>query len=139
MAEIATIYGNFYVEALTGKVNLLTDTAKCMICTNAYVPDVEAHKYLSDVAHEITGAGYAQVILASKTLVYDAVAKKVKFDALDMDINNVTMIGARYVVVYIDSGDPLTSILIGYVDLGADRDIDDGTFKLIWDAQGILS
>ena len=139
MAEIANIYGNFYVEALTGKINLLTDTIKCMICTSAYTPNADTHKFLSDVTDEIVGTGYAKVTLANKTVAYDAVAKKVVFDADDMIINNATLTGARYVVLFADSGVPVSSILIGYVDLGANRDLDDGTFKLIWDALGILN
>jgi hypothetical protein len=40
-------------------IDWLSDTIKCMLCTSTYTPNLDTHKYKSDITNEITGTGYS--------------------------------------------------------------------------------
>lgn len=39
-------------------IDWLSDTIKCLLCSSSYTPNLDTHKYKSDVTNEITGTGY---------------------------------------------------------------------------------
>lgn len=58
------LYRNF-PNALAGTlvsgnapIDWLSDTLKCMLLTSTYTPNLDTHKYKSDLTNEITGTGY---------------------------------------------------------------------------------
>lgn len=53
-------------------IDLLSDTLKCMLLTNAYTPNLDTHKYKSDLTNEISGTGYTAggATLGSPALTY---------------------------------------------------------------------
>lgn len=55
-------------------IDWLSDTIKCMLLTNAYTPNLDTHKYKSDLTNEITGTGYSAsgATLGSATLTFTA-------------------------------------------------------------------
>lgn len=55
-------------------IDLLSDTLKCMLLTSSYTPNLDTHKYKSDLTNEITGTGYTAggATLGSPTLTYTA-------------------------------------------------------------------
>ena len=55
-------------------IDLLSDTIKCMLCTSTYTPNLDTHKYKSDVTNEITGTGYTAggATLGSPPLTFTA-------------------------------------------------------------------
>lgn len=140
MAVIAKWYGNALLKALSKEINWTTDTVKVKLCSSTYVPDQDAHTYMSSVTNEVTGTGYIAggQALTGKTIGYTAATNVIMLDAADVTWSNST-ITARYAVVYVDTGTAATSPLLGYVDFGADVVSSGGPFTITWDANGIFT
>jgi hypothetical protein len=139
MAVTAYWYGKAFLSAFNKEIDLNEATKiKVMLCTNAYVPDQDAHDYKDDVTNEVVGAGYvaggAELTTLSPT--YTAGTNVFAFNADDVTWAAAT-ITARYAVVYYNTGVDGTSPLICYIDFGADVTSTAGNFTITWDAGGI--
>jgi hypothetical protein len=141
MAVSAKFYGKAFLSAFNKEIDLDSDTLKVMLCTSAYVPDQDAHRYKSDVTNEVTGAGYTAggAALTSPTVTYTGATNTFALDAADVAWPGSTLT-ARYAVVYdaIPATDA-TRPLLCYVDFGADVSTSVGTFTITWDAAGITT
>ena len=117
----------------------LTDTIKVMLATSADPPNQDTDEFKSAVTGEVVGTGYTArgVTLASKTLAADAASNETRFDAADVSWTAASFT-ARYAIIYKDTGTDGTSVLLGYVDFGADETVSAGTFSIAWDATGAL-
>lgn len=137
MAVSATLYGNVYAKAFNGEINYLTDTIKAMLTTSTYVPDQNAHVYLSSVTNEVVGTGYTAggLTLTSKTVAY--ASKATAFDCADLVWSSASFT-ARRVVFYKSTGTASTSPLIGWDDFGADLSPSGGNFTVTIDASGLF-
>ena len=136
----AKTYGKFWLHCLKGDIDIDTQTFKVMLCTSAYTPDQDNHEFKSSVTNEITGTGYTAggVALTSLVGAYTGASNTVSLDAADSTWSGATFT-ARYAVVYMDSGSAATSILVGYVDFGADKSPDAGAFTVAWNTGGIIT
>lgn len=121
MALTAYPYGAFLRNLAAGQHNVLSDTVNVLLTTSGYTPNVDTHANLSDLSSEVTGTGYTAggKTLANKSLTYDATNKWALFGADPVVWSGATFT-ARYAVVYKATGTASTSLLIGYIDLGAD-------------------
>lgn len=68
---------NSFVGGLTAgnaAIDWLSDTMKCMLCTSSYAPNLDTHKFKSDVTNEVTGTGYSAggATIGSPTITYTA-------------------------------------------------------------------
>ena len=134
------IYNIFRAELLNGNIDLVNDTIKVMLLTNAYTPDVDAHTYISDVsANEVSGSGYTAggATLANKSVTQDNTNDRGVFDADDVSWPNST-ITARYAVLYKDTGTPSTSPILAIYDFGSDQTTNNVEFKITWGANGLI-
>lgn len=118
------------------------DTIKVMLCTSAYTPDQDTHRYKSSVTNELVATGYTATgaTLGSKTSVYTSGTNTHALDAADTAWTTATWTTARYAVVY--DATPATDAtrpLICYIDFGADQSVTAGTFTIQWPAGGIVS
>jgi len=140
MAITAKRFGNATLKALNKEVDWDTDTIKVMLCTSTYVPDQDTHIYKSSITNEVIGTGYTAggVTLTTKTIGYTGATNVTKLDADDVTWASST-ITARYAVIYVDTGVDATSVLLGYVDFGADVSSTNGNFTITWDAAGIFT
>jgi hypothetical protein len=125
------------------RIDYLTDTIKCSLHTNTYVPDQDAHDYFNDVTNELAGTGgytAGGVTLAGKTLTYDGPTNTVRFKCNDITWTALTSSGPiRYAVYRKDTGVASTSHLMGYVNMGADQSPAGVDFTVRGDAtDGIL-
>lgn len=137
---IAKMYGNFLAKALNKEIDLDTDTIKVMLCTSGYAPNQHTHIYKSSVTNEVssTGTNYTTRGKALTGLAITYSTGVVKFDADNIQWDSSTMT-ARYAVIYQDTGNDTTSVLIGYVDFEVDQASSNGTFLITWDAGGIFT
>lgn len=141
MAVTAKLYGPLMLSLANKELNLATDTLNVMLCTSAYVPDQDNHRYKSSVTNEVVGTGYTAggATLTSVTVTYTAATNTVMLDAADMAWNAATLT-ARYAVIY--DATPATDAtrpLIAYVDFGADSSASGAPFTITWDAAGIAT
>lgn len=114
-------YNEGVYRALTGGIDFENDSFKAMIVTASYTPDVDAHLDRADVTNEVTGTGYT----AGGEAITCTVTKDTANNRIDIAWDDVTWEGAtitgRGVIIYLDTGDAATDILVSYVDWGENK------------------
>jgi len=140
MALSATVYNWAKSDFLKGNIDLDT-SAKCALLTTAYTPDIDSHRYWSDVsAYEVAGTGYTAggATLTNVSTTVDTANDRAYIDADDTSWSNATLSNLRYAVIYYPTGDPATSPLVGYINFGSTKSLTDGTFTIAWDSGGVI-
>ena len=141
---MASLIFNSYKTALINndtKINLEdTDTIKVALVTSSYTPSAASHDFFDDVTNEVSGTGYTAggATLGTKTVTQDNTDDEGVFDAADTTWTT-SSITARGAVLYKSTGTPGTSPLIAYIDFGANKTSDGGTFQITWATEGILN
>lgn len=140
MAVTTLVYGLALQSILSGEVNFTAGDVKCMLCSDLYTPDQDAHRYASDVTGEVVGTGYAAggLSLTGKAVTYDAATNTLKLTATNLSWPAST-ITARYAVFYVNTGTPATSPLLCVWDFGSDVTSTTGPFDVTFDAAGLLN
>jgi len=134
----------FYMKYLhhvdIGDVNILSNTVKAVLVSNAYTPDTTAtgHEFLSSV----TGVIATSSAFSGKTeIAGNFTAANITFAAVASGST------ALYIVLYIDTGVAGTSILIGLIDTASSQGLgalplntNGGDISVQWDtANGIYT
>src|SRR4051794_7870442 len=126
MAATIKCYGHAGAHLQAGDIAWVANTVKLALCTSAYTPDQGNHEFFSDITNEIAaGGGYSAggFSLAGKSLVYDATTREERFDASDLSSAALTPASPfRYGIIYKSTGVAGTSILLAYINFGADQD-----------------
>ena len=141
MAVTALVYGGFLQSLANKEVDLDSDVLKIMLCTSAYTPNQDTHRYTSSVTGEVTGTGYTSGgnTLGSVAVTYTAGTNTLTLDAADTSWSNST-ITARYAVIYDSTpATDATRPLIAYIDFGADVSSSGAAFNITFDAAGIVT
>lgn len=141
-----TIYNSFKSRLFTNGVNSLnwTDpgtTVKVMLTTNSYVPNEDTHQFRSAVTNEIpNGGGYTTggMTLPGKSLAVNTTSNTVTLNATTATWANSTITNARYAVLYVDTGNAATDILIAAFDFGVDKSSSNDNFSFVPNASGLL-
>jgi hypothetical protein len=138
MAVTAFWFSKGLQKALTGTVDLDTDTFKALLTTSAYTPDQDLHDFRDDVTNEISGTGYVAggVTLASVTVTYDTATNEIRFDFADPQWTGASFTARKLVVYKARGGAASADELVMWVDFGGDEVVSSGTFTVIIDATG---
>lgn len=137
---MANVVYNIARQQLTlGQIDLATADLWVML-TYGYVPDIEAHNYVSAAAgFEVIGEGYSRVKLENASLVRDTVNNRMVLTADDItwSLANFQADGA---VLFINTNDDTTSPLITFLDFGSVKRSQNTPFIIQWSsAEGILN
>ena len=121
-AVTASPYGAFLLALGKAQINLETVSFKIALTGTGYTPDVNAHDFFNDITGQVTGTGYTAggKALTGITWTYDTANRQAVLGAATVTWTGVT-ITAHFAIVYIDTGTPTTSPLVGYIDFGEDR------------------
>jgi hypothetical protein len=141
MAVTALVYGGFLQSLANKEIDLDSDVLKIMLCTSAYTPNQDTHRYKSSVTGEVSGTGYVSGgnTLASVAVTYTAGTNTLTLDAADTSWANST-ITARYAVIYDNTpATDATRPLIAVIDFGADVSSSGAAFNITFDAAGIVT
>lgn len=134
--HIAKQYGTTAAD----RVDIATDTLKVMLVTAAAAVDVDTDDYISDVtAQEASATGYTAggATLGSKTVTLTGGSNKVVIDAADPTWTLTTDITFRYAVIYKDTGNTATSVILCSIDFGSDQVVN-GVLTIQLDADGFM-
>jgi len=127
-----------------GNIAWETDTFKIMLTTSAYDPSAyqDIHEFRSEVSGEVLdGTGYTAggATLGGATASYDATGNAVNLKAPDLVWADSTITNARSAILYKDTLDAATDILVAYSIFDADVSSLTGTFTLNFDDEyGLL-
>lgn len=138
MADI--VYNRFKANILKKLVDLATggDTVRCALLSSSYTPNKDHNQWSQVSSYEITGTGYVAggEALANQDVSQDDTDDEAVFDADDVTWTSST-ITARYALLYDDT--LANDDLICCIDFGVDKSSENGTFKIQWNAEGILN
>ena len=134
------VYNSFKKNSMVGAINLSADTIKVALVTSAYVVDIDAHQFYSDITGEVVGAGYTTsgATLSGVTVTTDLSNDRSVFDASGVTWASSTITAAG-AVIYKVNGTPATSPLIGFIDFGGSKSSSNGDFVIQWNTDGILT
>jgi hypothetical protein len=133
------LYTSFHTDLLRGRVNLEDDTIKVMLVTAAYDPD-PGHSRLSQVTHEVRGAGYEP---GGKKLNNKEVVESpdggAALQADDLVWPESSITGARWAVAYKSrGGPPKEDELVACYDLHKEVTSTDGDFRVRLSPEGLI-
>jgi hypothetical protein len=118
---IAKFYGQYPLKALAGVVNYTGDVVKCALLYATYTPNQDTHVFFSDVStSQVGGSGYTAggVTLTGKSVYYSTSTNDIALLCDNISFPGLTVSPAlRYAVIYHDTGNPATSVLMQYQDL----------------------
>lgn len=130
-------YGNalkLAQEAIFGlRSDQVAGTIKAMLCTVSYVPNQDTHTSRADVTNEVSGTNYPAggFTLDSGAATYDAATNEARITFADEVAANVTITGARVIVVYRARGGAASADeLLGYVVEDGDVSLTAGTLTI---------
>lgn len=123
------------------QVDILTDTIQTSLHTVTYVPDQDAHVFMSpSVTNEVAAAGgYAAggyVHASGKSATFNTGTNDFSLDLSDAVWTGVSFT-TRIAVTYANTpGAATTDPVLWHVNFGADQTVATGNFSIIWDALG---
>lgn len=116
---------------------LAAGTLTVMLATDTFVPDQDTLVYIDDVTNEAAGTSYVAggIALTGQTVTIDTATNTVTIDADNIVVAGLS-VSCRWAVIYIDTGTPSTSPVLGYGDTTGGGN---GTFTGgNWNAAGII-
>lgn len=135
--HIAKQYGTTSAD----RVDIATDTIKCMLVTSAATVDVDATDYINDVnSNEASGTGYTAggATLGTKSVTLTGASNKVVIDAADPSWTiSAGTIAFRYAVFYKDTGSAATSVILCSIDFGSTQTVS-GVVTIQLDTDGFM-
>lgn len=135
---VAKVYGKGIRAFVGGEIDYTADTIKVALLDQGYVPDQDAHEFVSDLTNELTGGGYARVTLTAETAVYDGPTNTLSLGCADVTFPSLTGTNIRFAVVFKDTGTAGTSPLICFMDFGSGQTITSQDFVIQIPASGIV-
>lgn len=142
MAITSKQYGQFLLNALKKKIDLLNDTIKVQLHTSTYSPDQDVHDFADDLTNEVAnGNGYTTggVTLGSKTLTYAGAGNVITFDAADSVWTGLNVTFRTAVIIDTSPGTAATNPLIAYENSDVDISPGGADYTIVWNASGIAT
>ena len=135
MADV--VYNAYCANAFKADVDWENDAIKVALLANTYTPNKDDSTWSDVSAHEISGTGYTSggATLSNVSVTQDDANDLAYVDADDVSWENATF-DCRYAVLYDDSH--ASDALICVFDFGADKSVENGTFAVRWNANGIV-
>jgi hypothetical protein len=122
VAVTAGVYNTGLYNIGAGNIHWLSDTFKVALMPSTYTPDIDADEYYDDIsASECPSTGNYSAggaTVAGKTLTNDTANDKAVADADNPSWANLTQADIRIAVLYKETGDPATAVLLMYWDFG---------------------
>jgi hypothetical protein len=143
MAASVKWFGNALVKVMNEEIDWASDAIKVALTTADFTPLQDTHEYFDDITNEVSavGTGYTAggAAIGTPTIGYTALTNVVKLDGDDVEWPEATFT-ARWGIIYDSTpGSAATNPLIAYVDFDGEKSPSNGTFKIAWNTDGILT
>jgi len=138
----ANWFGLFFRDCYNGNAAAFDFTAasavKCMLTTNTYAQDYDAHDFRNDVTNEVTGTNYSTggVVLTSGAVTYDSASDETRIDFADPTFTNITVSNIRKAVFYHNVGTSATDHLLWAYIFDGDQSVTAADFIIQLDVTG---
>lgn len=116
----------------------VSSTVGCALCTNAFVP-TRSLNTLSQITDELSGGGYARIVVTGKTTTENDGSNRAQIDCDDPLFPSLQAIAGtpQYAVFYDDTGVDATSQLLVVLDLGTPAVPDGSDYTILLNAAGV--
>ena len=114
-----TLYNYYKGQQAQANVDLVGATVKCMLVAG-YTPNIDTHQFRSDVnANEVALTNYTAggLTLTTKAVSVNNGANRAEWDFDDVVFALLGAGAVSHAILYVDTGNASTSVLIGYVEL----------------------
>jgi len=137
---MANVVYNIAKEKLSEGLLDLSTADLWLMLSFGYVPNAESHNYVSAVApYEVTGDAYSRVKLTNVSLTRDTVNNRMVLRADDITWN-LANFQADGAVIFVDTGNDATSMMITFLDFDGSKRSQHTPFIIQWSvAEGILN
>lgn len=109
-------------------------TWRVLLATAAYVPDIDAHKFVSDITNELVGASYGRQLVANRTISVVNASDRADYLA---DVTTFTALNAGtpgWAIVYKFVTNDADSLLVCADQLPGTAS-NGGNYVIQWDSQ----
>lgn len=132
----AIIYNSCVFGVIDKTLNFYTDNFKMMLLDGTYIPDKDAHTVRANVTGEISATNY----VAGGNTIYsvpsvDAGTDREVLSFSDPVFPNVSDAAANAAVIYQNTGDANTDILVAHIDFGKTLLSSAGQFAIVLSGQ----
>ncbi|MBF6411186.1 hypothetical protein [Nocardia farcinica] len=138
---IGRMYPRAMQSLLNGEINVIAHPLRATLHTSSYTPDYDTHRYQSDLTAELpTGGGYTAggVLLANKSLLYDAATDTAYLDCDDPVWDPATFTARYCVITDVNAGTAATRPLLGIIDFEVNKSPDNGPFRVQIASTGLV-
>lgn len=118
-----------------GSIDFLADDLRLALVTGEYLPCPVEHEYYSHLYGEASGSGYSA---GGQLLAGRSISPAGSYHAQPLTWPRVTLAGIRAALLYQDSGDPGSSLLIAYMQLEQELFLYGQDLTLGWGSGGLL-
>ena len=125
-------YNYFKAHVMDGTFNLPSDTLKAVLMNDSHSFDPDNDEWSDVSANAVAGT---EKTLANVTVAEDDTGDRGYFDADDLEWTSATFT-VYHLVIYDDS--TTNDNLVLSLDFGGAQQVTNGTFRVEWDADGIL-
>lgn len=133
-------YGLVHQSLLEGRINLDQDELWLMLVTNAYVPNLDTHKFKSVVTNEAVASGYSAGGKQITGLTKYYSGKITTVTGSNLDWPSVSLSNVRWGVVYClrDGVSVTQQPLVCLIDFVTPVNLTNQPFDIVWPASGIV-
>lgn len=138
----SVFYNNYFEELGKGGVNYTSDSFKLALMTTSYTPDVDVDAFRADLTGEASGTNYTAggQAVVNVTLTQDNTNDRAVVDFDTLVFTNVTLSNIDGAVLYKDTGNIATDLLICYIDFTeGSQDVVANDFTVTPNATGVLT
>lgn len=139
----SAFYNNYHEELGKGNIDYSGDTFKLMLMTTSYpTPDVDTEAFRADVSGEASGTGYTAggQTVDNVTITQDNTNNRAVVDFDPEVFSTVTLSNVDGAILYKDTGNASTDILICYIDFTeGSQDVVANDFTVTPPAEGVLT
>ena len=138
----SVFYNNYYEELGKGNIDYTTNTFKLMLMTTSYTPNVDTEAFRADISGEASGTNYTAggQAVDNVTLTQDNTNDRAVVDFDAEVFSNVTLSNVDAAILYKDTGNSATDVLICYIDFTeGPQNVFANDFTVTPDAVGVLT
>ncbi len=130
------VYNSFKKLALSGAVNLASNTVKLMLVSGAYTFS-QSHTITGNITNEVSSAGYTRggAKVENTNIYIDSINNRAFLSGSPVTFTGITCT-TTYGILYISGASAANSYLIGQIDYGT-QTLSASDFTVTWNSSGI--
>lgn len=111
-------------------------TFRVLLASSSYVPDIDAHVFVSSVTNELSGGGYSRKDIVNRSIVIDTTTDRADYKGDNVTWTSLSVGAVAWVILFKLVTNDSDSLLIAAFDITG-TNTNGLDFILRWDAQAL--